>query len=166
MTHPLAGHVSGLRKPATVLTQRGSRGTNRSLEERESNPPPPGTPCTPCLLLTSPMAEAWHKSENSFERKPRNDVYSISHNLFSISSQWICFSTVDDLARQLTPLLLSLRQAHGKPARAWRAQPRSRRHLARVSVLSLSRMYRPAQGNEFPVWAPEYLLTLYLLSSI
>lgn len=51
-----------------------------------------------------PWQQLWHGRAGSFVPGPRSDVYSISRNLFSIYSQWICFSTTDDLARKRTPL--------------------------------------------------------------
>lgn len=62
--------------------------------------PPPDKHALPRPL----WQELWHSSAGSFVPRPRNYVYSISHNLFSIDSQWICFSTTDDLAQKQTPL--------------------------------------------------------------
>lgn len=67
------------------------------------SPPPPPPTSTPCLVPsgssfgTAVQAHLYPGQETMF-------IHSISHNLFSIDSQWICFSTADDLARKQTPL--------------------------------------------------------------
>lgn len=73
----------------------------KAKEKSRHNPfPPPNKHVLP-RPLWQPL---WHGGAGSFVPKPRNYVYSISHNLFSIDSKWICFSTTDDLARKQTPL--------------------------------------------------------------
>lgn len=67
----------------------------------QTQPSPPATKhALPCPL----WQQRWQSGAGSFVPAPRNDVYSIPHNLFSIDSQWICFSTTDDLARKQIPL--------------------------------------------------------------